>query len=306
MPSRPVLITGPTASGKSELALTVAERDGGGVVNADALQVYAGWQLLTARPGREATARAPHALYGHVPGHAPYSVGHWLRDVAGVLEDAARRGRRPVIVGGTGLYMSALTEGLSPIPPVDRDVRRRADALMQSNGLADLRDDLAARDAETAATIDLANPARVQRAWEVLEATGCGLAAWRRVRSKPLVPREMAVCAVVNPEPARLAERIGRRFEAMLAAGALEEVRRALAEGWNPRLAAAKALGAAELVAYLRGETGLDAAAARSVGATRRFAKRQRTWFRGRMADWQWLDPGDASAAALADAVPRR
>lgn len=185
-PDRPVLIAGPTASGKSALSLALAERDGGCIVNADALQVFANWRILTARPSPEDEARAPHALYGHVPGDAAYSVGHWLRDMAPLLRD----GPRPIIVGGTGLYFSALTEGLADIPATPPEIRAEADARLAERGLSGLLDDL---DPDTRSRIDTANPMRVQRAWEVLRGTGTPWPGGRtppRPRScRPTAPR---------------------------------------------------------------------------------------------------------------------
>jgi tRNA dimethylallyltransferase len=216
---RPVLIAGPTASGKSALALAVAARDDGVVVNADALQVYAGWRVLTARPTPEDERRHPHALYGHVRRRAAYSVGHWLREVAPVLEDAARSGRRAVIVGGTGLYLSALTNGLAPIPPVPAAVRlarRYAAGRWRDRGAGGGARE--ARPGDTWARIDRRNPARVRRAWEVLEATGTGLAEWQRGKAQPLVAPDAAVRLVLNPPSAVLSARIAARFDAMLAA----------------------------------------------------------------------------------------
>jgi tRNA dimethylallyltransferase len=301
--ARHVLIAGPTASGKSALALAIAARDGGVVVNADALQVFACWRGLTARPTNDDERRQDHALYGHVPRTGLYSVGHWLRDLAAVLEAAERHGRRAVIVGGTGLYFSALTEGLAPIPPVPADVRRAADALVADGRIAALGEDLARRDPVTWARIDQRNPARVQRAWEVLEATGTGLSDWQSATAPPLLAPQSVVRVILNPPTGRLNARIDARFRAMVAAGALDEARAALAEGWDPRLPSSKALGAAALVAHLRGEMSLDEAVEAAVIATRRFAKRQRTWFRGRMADWEWFSTDPAQAASLADRV---
>ena len=273
-PDRPVLIAGPTGAGKSALALALAEREGGVVVNADALQVYAHWQVLTARPGPEALARAPHALYGHVARDAPYSAGHWLRQVAPLLDGAAR----PVIVGGTGLYFAALTEGLAEIPEIPAAIRAEADALSPEVLRAGI-------DAETLARIDTANPARLRRAWAVRRATGRGLADWQDATPPPLLPPERAARVVVEAPKEVLTPRLAARFDAMLAAGALEEVRANL-EGWDPARPGDRAIGAADLVAHLRGEIGLDAARQAAVVATRRYAKRQRTWFRARMRDW--------------------
>jgi len=278
----PVLIAGPTASGKSALAMELAARDGRLVVNADALQVYGCWRVLTARPDAADEAAVPHALYGHVGRREAWSVGHWLRAVACLLD------RPVVVVGGTGLYLSALTGGLADVPPVPAAVRAEADALR----LADPAAMRAALDAETAARIDLQNPARVQRAWEVLRATGRGLAAWQADTAAPLLPLAGAEALVIRPGADWLNPRIDARFRAMLAGGALEEARAALAAGWDPALPSARAIGAAELVAHLRGEMTLDAAEAAARLATRQYAKRQRTWFRSRMRAWREVVPG--------------
>ncbi|MBC2835298.1 tRNA (adenosine(37)-N6)-dimethylallyltransferase MiaA [Paragemmobacter straminiformis] len=273
----PVLIAGPTASGKSALAMEIAARDGRVVVNADALQVYGCWRLLTARPSREDETALPHALYGHVGRDQPYSVGHWLREVAGWLD------RPVVIVGGTGLYFSALTEGLAEVPPVPPGVRAEADRRRQTEGFGALRDEL---DPATAAKTDLANPARVQRAWEVLRATGRGLADWQAEGGAPLLPLHRAEALVLRPDAGWLNDRIDRRFDAMMAAGALDEAR-AERPHWNPSAAAGRAIGAPELMAFLAGEVTLDAAVAAAKIASRQYAKRQRTWFRSRMKAWR-------------------
>lgn len=280
-PDRPVLIAGPTASGKSALALAVAETGGGVIVNADALQVFDCWRILTARPTPDDEARAPHKLYGHIPFDADYSVGHWLREVAPRLSG----GPRPIIVGGTGLYFTALTTGLAEIPPVPADIRRAADAMLRTTGLEAMIADL---DPATVARIDCHNPARVQRAWEVLQATGRGLADWQAGTGPPLLPPGRATPLVVSPDRDRLAARIDTRLDAMMAAGALDEVRAALPL-WDATRPAARAIGAPELVAHLRGETDLDTAISAAKAATRQYAKRQRTWLRSKMRDWRWL-----------------
>lgn len=273
----PVLIAGPTASGKSALALEIAEAKGGVIVNADALQVYANWRVLTARPPKEDLARAPHYLYGHVDRDAAYSVGHWLRDVAAILEGV----ERPIIVGGTGLYFTALTEGLAEIPPVPESIRARGDELAREEMLERL-------DAATRDRIDAANRARVQRAWEVLEATGRGLAEWQDATPPPLLPLQDAQPLVIDAPRDWLSPRIARRFGLMLEAGALEEARANLA-GWDPALPSSRAIGAPELIAHLRGETDLDSAIEAACIATRQYAKRQRTWFRARMKSWRTI-----------------
>lgn len=286
-PGRAVLIAGPTASGKSALALAIAGAQGRVIVNADALQVHDSWSLLSARPGPGDLAQVPHHLYGHVPRGAEYSVGHWLRELAPLLE------RHPdaVIVGGTGLYFSALTEGLAQIPETPPQIRAEADALLREAGLAAM---LAGLDAATLGRIDQQNPARVQRAWEVLRATGRGLAAWQQETGAPLLPLESATALVLTPNRDWLAARITQRFAAMLRDGALEEARAALPHwpedaGHSTAPLWTRAIGAAELVAHLRGQMSLAEAEAAATLATRQYAKRQRSWFRNRMTSWKSL-----------------
>lgn len=275
---RPVLIAGPTASGKSALALRIAETCGGVIVNADAIQVFACWRVLTARPDAKDEARTPHRLYGHVACDFAYSVGHWLREVAAILQGGAR----PIIVGGTGLYFRALTEGLADIPPTPPDIRAKADARLRDDGLPALLADI---DSATAARIDRQNPMRVQRAWEVLHGTGRGLATWQDDTPPPLLPLDKATPLLVMAETDWLNARIARRFDRMLELGALDEAR-AMLPHWSPALPAAKAIGAPELIAHLQGQMTLDDARTAATIATRQFAKRQRTWFRARMGGW--------------------
>jgi tRNA dimethylallyltransferase len=277
-PERPVLIAGPTASGKSALALALAQDGGGVVINADALQVFANWRILTARPSLAEEEVAPHRLYGHVPGDADYSVGHWLREVAPLLTGPAR----PIIVGGTGLYLTALTEGLAEIPPTPPEFRSEGESLLAEAGLPAL---LAALDPETLARIDQQNPARVARAWEVQRTTGRGIADWQDDTPPPLLPLDQTTAICLLPERDWLLSRIERRFDAMLAQGALDEARANLPT-WSPKDPSAKAIGARELVAHLKGEITLDAARDNAVIATRQYAKRQMTWFRARMSKW--------------------
>ncbi|PPB80095.1 tRNA dimethylallyltransferase [Albidovulum inexpectatum] len=275
----PVLIAGPTASGKSELALRIAEEKGGVIVNADALQVWSCWRILSARPSELDETRAPHMLYGHLPPGADYSVGHWLREVAPILHGPSR----PIIVGGTGLYLTALTEGLAEIPETPPRIRAEADARIAREGHAAL---LAELDPQTAARIDRNNPARVQRAWEVLRATGIGLAEWQDRTPPPLLPLSRCLPIVIDADRDWLAERIDRRFLQMIDAGALAEVE-AVLPIWDPLALWARAIGAPELVAHLRGELSLDQAIGRAQAASRQYAKRQRTWFRNRMKKWR-------------------
>ena len=277
-PDLPVLVAGPTASGKSALAMAIAERHGGVVVNADALQVYGHWRILTARPSAADTARVPHLLYVHVARDQDYSVGHWLREVAALMGDA-----RPIVTGGTGLYLTALTEGLADIPPTPAAIRAEADTLDRAVLLAGL-------DRATAARIDIRNRARVQRAWEVLRATGRGLAAWQADTGPPLLPLSQSLPLRLEAPRDALAHRISARFDAMLEAGALGEVAANL-PGFDPARPGDRAIGAPELAAHLRGELTLEEARARAVVATRQYAKRQRTWFRARMGTWHATEP---------------
>ena len=278
----PVLIAGPTGSGKSALAMDLAARDGRLIVNADALQVYDCWRVLSARPSVAEEAALPHALYGHIGRDQDYSVGAWLREVAGLLT------RPVVIVGGTGLYFRALTEGLAEIPPIPAAIRAEADALRLSGQVDVMRQAL---DAATAAKTDLLNPVRVQRAYEVQRATGRGMAAWQADTSAPLLPLCDAQTLVLQPTVPWLDARIARRFSVMLDEGALDEARAALPH-WQADRPWARAIGAPELVAHLRGESTLNAARDAAILASRQYAKRQRTWFRTRMAEWTKVIPG--------------
>ena len=278
----PVLIAGPTGSGKSALAMALAARDGRVIVNADALQVYECWRVLSARPSISDEQALPHALYGHVGRECDYSVGAWLREVAGLLS------RPVVIVGGTGLYFRALTEGLAEIPPIPATIRAEADALRLSGQIDVMR---AALDAATATKTDLLNPVRVQRAYEVQRATGRGMAAWQADTAAPILPLCDAQTLVLQPTVPWLDARIARRFSVMLEEGALDEVRAALPH-WQPERPWARAIGAPEVVAHLRGEISLTAARDGAILASRQYAKRQRTWFRARMANWTQAIPG--------------
>ena len=276
----PVLIAGPTASGKSALALAIAETQGGVVVNADASQVYDCWRVLTARPSPDDEARAPHLLYGHVPYDAPYSTGHWLREVLPVL-----RGQRAIVVGGTGLYFAALTQGLAEIPETPREIRAEADAM-------DLADMAAALDPETVARIDMVNRARVQRAWEVQRATGRALAAWQDDTAPPVLAQGSFSGIVLDGPKDWLTPRIETRFDRMLRGGALDEAR-AMGDRFDPVLPSCRAIGAQEAMGVLGGNLTHAQAVESAMIATRQYAKRQRTWFRARMANWRWVAAPD-------------
>jgi tRNA dimethylallyltransferase len=283
----PVLIAGPTASGKSALALRIAEAHGGVIVNADALQVYAGWRVLTARPGPDEVARAPHRLYGHVAFEAEYSVGAWLRDLDTLLNGS----ERVILVGGTGLYFRALTEGLADIPLTPPAIRAEAD----ERPFEALCEDLARVDPALCARIDMANRARVQRGWEVWRATGRPLSVWQDETAPPRLPLHDTVPLLIDADRDWLAARIERRFDQMLAQGALDEARTLLPR-WPQAGGAARAIGAPELIAHLRGEMDLATARQAAIVATRQYAKRQRTWFRARMRDWSSISYPETGA----------
>jgi tRNA dimethylallyltransferase len=273
-PTKPVLIAGPTASGKSGLALDIARTQGGVIVNADALQVFSGWRILTARPSVHDEDLAPHKLYGHIPFDGSYSVGDWLRDVAPLLTGPDR----PIIVGGTGLYLTALTEGLADIPATPAAIRAAGDALPLHTLLAALDDDTRDR-------LDQRNRMRVQRAWEVQETTGRSLAQWQQTATAPLLPLDQAQAFVIDAPKDWLTPRIEHRFDQMLAQGALAEADQMRAN-WTPAHQSSRAIGASDLIAHLKGELSLDDARQAAIIATRQYAKRQRTWFRARMGKW--------------------
>lgn len=290
-----MLIAGPTASGKSALAVALAEATGGVVVNADSMQVYDGLRILTARPSDEDLSRAKHRLYGHVAPDAAYSTGAYLRDAAKVLGEIRAAGRLPIVCGGTGLYVRALLGGIDDMPPVDEGIRARWRARMAEEGPARLHEDLARRDPAAAARIRPADAQRILRALELLEATGGPLADLQRRAGTPLVEEARALKIVLTPPRTILRERIAQRFDQMMAAGALEEARSFLARPGAAESLAGKAIGIPELAAHFSGELTLCAAVDRAVTRSRQYAKRQDTWFRHQLGpDWQrFADPAD-------------
>lgn len=278
-PDKPVLIAGPTASGKSALALKIAQEHGGVIVNADASQVYDCWRVVTARPSVEEESQAPHRLYGHVGWNESYSAGHWLRDVTPFLNGP----ERPIIVGGTGLYFSTLTRGMADIPAVPAHIRAKADALSLDALISGV-------DVKTVNAIDAANRARVQRAWEVQATTGRSISEWQANTPPPVLAMSDCVPIVFDVDRDWLLARIMRRFDLMLQQGALDEVA-AMLDRFDPTLPAFRAIGVPELAAHLRGEITLDTARDKASISTRQFAKRQRTWFRSKMKDWHHVVP---------------
>ena len=290
MTARTILIAGPTASGKSGLAVALAERIGGTVINADSMQVYRDLRILTARPMPEDETRVPHALYGFVSGAEAYSAGRYAVDVAGAIAEARAAGRVPIVVGGTGLYFKVLLEGLSPVPPADPQVRDFWRAQARVRPASELHALLAARDPETAARLMPTDPQRIVRALEVLESTGRSLADWQRAPGRPVLLEHETVLLLVMPERAAHGALIELRFDAMMAAGALEEVRALLAFGYSSELPLMRALGVAPLAGHLKGALSLPDAIAAAKGDTRKYAKRQLTWLKRNMIAWNTIN----------------
>jgi tRNA dimethylallyltransferase len=285
-----VLIYGPTASGKSALALRLAEDYGGVVINADALQVYAELRVLTDRPGPEEERSAPHRLYGFQPVRDPYSTARWLADAKTALAEAKEHGWLPIIVGGTGLYFTALTTGLSAIPEVPEEVREKYRRAASCTPPADLHRLLASRDPLTAARLRPSDPQRIVRALEVHEATGRSLAEWHENRQPPIVPLSSAFALTLNVERDELYRRCDARFDRMIALGAIEEARRIAALGLDRSLPAMRAVGLPPLLEFVRGGIGLEEASRSAKTQTRNYVKRQTTWMRKNFITWRSID----------------
>jgi tRNA dimethylallyltransferase len=296
-----VLIAGPTASGKSALAVAVAERISGVVVNTDSMQVYRDLSVITARPSGAEMARVPHLLYGHVDAAEDYSAGRFLRDAAAAVEATRAQGRIPIFTGGSGLYFKALTAGLAAIPPIPPEIRAAVRARLQACGPAALHAELSRRDPVAAAGLRPADRTRIARALEVVEATGRSITDWRHTGTPPLLDAGRTAKIFLAPDRAVLYRRIDARFDAMLSAGALDEVRALATRRLDPLLPAMKAHGVPWLVRYLAGEISLAAAAAEAKKDTRHYAKRQFTWFRHQLADWPRVDPATACEALMSE-----
>lgn len=297
-----LLIMGPTASGKSALALALAERIGGEIVNADSMQVYRDFRVLTARPNVEEEARAPHHLYGHVDAAERYSTGRWLADALAAVGDIRARGATPILVGGTGLYFKALTQGLAEMPEIEPELRAELSARAATEGAPALHAALAQVDPQTAARLEPNDAPRIIRALEVYETTGESISSFQ-ANTKPALAMDEWRGLALTPERDALYAAINTRFDKMLEAGALDEVRALTARALGPALPAVKAHGAPALSAYLRGEITLEQA--REIGQrdTRRYAKRQFTWIANQMPDWPRIGAADLDArvsAALA------
>jgi tRNA dimethylallyltransferase len=292
--SKAVLIAGPTASGKSALALALAQKTGGVVINADSMQVYRDLKVITARPTSDEEARVPHHLYGHVDAAVNFSAGAWVADAEAVLADLHAQSRLAIFTGGTGLYFKALTRGLSAVPPIAPEVRDGVRARLERDGVEALHAELAQRDPASAERLKPRDRTRIARALEVVEATGRSLTDWHRDGLPPLLPPGTFSALFLAPDRDQLYARIDARFDTMLKAGALEEVAALGARHLDPLLPAMKAHGVPALLRHLAGEITLDEAATIGRGDTRHYAKRQFTWFRHQLPEFEWVKPEEA------------
>jgi len=286
-----VLIAGPTASGKSALALELAQATGGVVINSDSMQVYRDLRVLTARPTREEEAMVPHRLYGLVDAAVNFSAGAWVSDAAMALAEARAQHRVAIFAGGSGLYFKALTRGLSAVPPIPPDVRESVRARLERDGVEALHAELVRRDPVSAERLKPRDRTRIARALEVVEATGRSLTDWHRDGLPPLLPPGTFRALFLAPDRDALYARIDARFDAMLKAGALEEVAALAARRLDPLLPAMKAHGVPALVRHLNGEITQEAAAEIGRADTRHYAKRQFTWFRHQLPEFEWVKP---------------
>ena len=291
-----ILLAGPTASGKSRLALELAREHNGVVINADSMQVYAELRILSARPSTDDEAAVPHRLYGTVPAATRYSVGAWLGDAASALRAAREEGLMPIVVGGTGLYFKALTEGLAAVPPIPEEVRERLRVEVEGLSSHELHARLASVAPDDARAVRSSDSARIVRALEVFEATGRSLVRWQEAEPlPPLIGPDNTRRIVLTCERTVLHERIGARAEEMVRGRGLAEAEAMGRLGLNPELPAMKAIGVRELLDHIAGKTSLDEAIAAMKTETRRYAKRQMTWFRNQMGDWETVNAGNAT-----------
>ena len=299
-----ILIAGPTASGKSALALELAAKLGGVIINADSMQVYRDLRIITARPTPDEEKRVPHRLYGHVDAAENYSVGRWFGEAAAALADTFGQGRPAIMIGGTGLYFSTLTRGIAAVPPVPAEIRRVVRNRLTTEGVAALHQELSKRDPATAARLKPGDRARITRALEVLLATGRSLTQWHEDNMPARLDLAAAAKVFLMPNRDELGLRIDARFDAMMAAGALEEVRAFAARNLDPNLPAMKAHGVPWLIRHLKGEIAMAEAVAQAKRDTRRYTKRQATWFRNQLPQFEWAEP--QHAATVVEAQLRR
>lgn len=298
--TKPILIAGPTASGKSVLAMAIAEHTGGEIINADSMQVYRELRILSARPSVEEEARVPHALYGFVPAGEAYSAGRFVRDAATAIAKARSEGRRPVIVGGTGLYFKALIEGLSPIPDIAADVRDYWRRAGEERGAGALHGELLRVDPVMAERLAPTDTQRIVRALEVIQSTGRSLAEWQSLRGEPVIDETETVRFAVSGDRAELHARADARFDRMMREGALDEARALSLLQLDPELPAMRAIGVRPLLRLVAGEIGEDEARELAKAETRQYIKRQETWLKRNMITWSWVSTKE-TASSLRD-----
>jgi tRNA dimethylallyltransferase len=286
-----VLIAGPTASGKSALALELARTHDAVIINTESMQVYRDLRVITARPTPAEEAAVPHRLYGHVDAAVNFSAGAWVADASNVLAEACAQKRLPIFVGGSGLYFKALTRGLSAVPPISAEVRDGVRARLERDGVETLHAELARVDPASAERLKPRDRTRIARALEVVEATGRSLTDWHRDGLPPLLPPGQFSALFLAPQRDDLYARIDARFDTMLKAGALQEVAALAARRLDPLLPAMKAHGVPALIRHLQGEISLEEAAVIGRADTRHYAKRQFTWFRHQLPEFEWVEP---------------
>lgn len=281
-----VFIAGPTASGKSAWAIELAKTFNGEIINADAMQVYEDLQILSARPTISEMQGVPHHLFGHIAGNIRYSTGQWLREVQPVILDCLAREVVPILVGGTGLYFKALLEGLAKVPAISQDVFESVETILENEGIASLREEALRIDPRATQRILGDDPQRLSRIVSVYRDTGRPLSVWQS-ETRPIIPKQFCQCAVLIPDRSVLYERINARFENMITSGGLNEAKSVFAKNYDNSLPIMKAIGVRQLQGYFAGDTNLDDSIALASRDTRRFAKRQLTWFRGQARNWQ-------------------
>ena len=306
--SKAVLIAGPTASGKSALALELAEKTRGVIINADSMQVYRDLRIITARPTLAEEARVAHRLYGHVDAAANFSAGAWVGDASVALAEARAQNQLPIFVGGSGLYFKALTRGLSAVPPIPPEIRESVRARLERDGVEALHSELARHDPKSAERLEPRDRTRIARALEVVEATGRSLTDWHREGLPPLLTPGTFTALFLAPDRDQLYARIDARFDAMIKDDAVAEVAALAARRLDSQLPVMKAHGVPPLIRHLRGEITLEEAAIQGRADTRHYAKRQFTWFRHQLPEFEWVNPEQAMAwldTVLAGSFPR-
>ena len=280
-----ICIAGPTASGKSAWAIQIAKSFGGEIINTDALQVYSELNIISARPSRSEILSVPHHLFGHVDSNFRYSVGNWISEVESLIVDTLARGKSPILTGGTGLYFKSLIEGIAKIPSIPSDVILETNKFQEQNGVEGLRNLAEKLDPKAASRVLGKDPHRLMRIINVYKVTNKPISFWHE-NTKPVVPRIFCHCAVLLPERQKLYDAINNRFDLMMKKGLLNEAERIFTKNIDPSLPIMKAIGLREFFPYFSGDISLDEAVDLAKRNSRRFAKRQFTWFRGQLKNW--------------------